>query len=258
VNGFVWKLDNSNLGREKPPPWQPKALTQILEGNGGGNHWRKDEFLPNPKCLLQPCGLMGAAQTGKRSNAMALTITEGITKRMVAISCEEDLNLSPGFVHINAPPESGRCDCCGRHLSELKPFSLLGHPSGMYIEGALLVKNYRPSAPYDERVVRILKEFFGGRLSDEEEEKAWERLVEVYGHELAEYLLSYDCEASQVGSSWECRECVELDTEAYLKVRCDRLSQESGGHIQNPVDCNPMSHEEMMQRIAALHGTNNQ
>ena len=44
-----------------------------------------------------------------------------------SISSEEDLNPSARIV-INAPPGNGRCDCCGRHISELKPFGKVVTP----------------------------------------------------------------------------------------------------------------------------------
>lgn len=52
----------------------------------------------------------------------------GVTSLSV-VEGEEDLQLRPGM-NINAPPSDGRCDCCGRHLSELKPFGKAVEPSG--------------------------------------------------------------------------------------------------------------------------------
>jgi hypothetical protein len=163
---------------------------------------------------------------------MAVTITEGIAKRMVAISCEEDLKLSPKFMYINPPPDDGRCDCCEKHLNELKPFSVTGHAWGMDIEDALLVKRGRPMGPPDEEVDRIMKEFFGSCLSDEDEKKAEERLIEVYGEEKAGKLMGSFEESHMVTTSWECRECMALDTEAYFEVKVARQSQD-------PCDCIP-------------------
>jgi hypothetical protein len=185
---------------------------------------------------------------------MAVTTTTGIAKCMVAIGCEEDLKLSPKFLHINPPPPDGRCDCCGKDLNELKPYSLVGHPCGVDIEEALLVKTFRPSAPPEERVDRVIKEFFGSHLSDEEEKRAEERLIEVYGHELAGYLLLYAGAASQVNASWECSECIALDTEAYFEVHAAWRAQNSHGCCQDSDDCAPINHEEMMQRLSASPG----
>jgi hypothetical protein len=38
-----------------------------------------------------------------------------------SISSESDLEIEPR-ININPPPEDGRCDCCGKHISELTPF----------------------------------------------------------------------------------------------------------------------------------------
>ena len=156
---------------------------------------------------------------------MAVTIPNGITSRLEAINCEEDLKLSPGYLHINPPPVDGRCDCCGKHISELKPFSVFGHTSGIDIEEALLVKTWRPMAPPDEETDRIMEEFFGGRLSDEDHKKAEQRLIEVYGKQSAEDLLLYASASSLVTASWECRECIASDTETYFKMRAPAISK---------------------------------
>ena len=44
-----------------------------------------------------------------------------------SISSEQDLQLGNGF-YINPPPQDGTCTCCGRHISELKPFGKAGDP----------------------------------------------------------------------------------------------------------------------------------
>ena len=66
-----------------------------------------------------------------------------------SISSEEDLKLRPR-ISINPPPADGRCNCCGRHLSELKPFGKAGDPMVGDFDGALLIKKFRPDFPYDE------------------------------------------------------------------------------------------------------------
>ena len=156
---------------------------------------------------------------------MAVTITQGITSRLEAINCKEDLKLSPGYLHINPPPLDGRCDCCGKHNSELKPFSVFGRTSGIDIEGALLVKTWRPMATPDEEVDSIMEEFFGGRPSDEDHKKAEQRLIEVYGKQNAEDLLLHASASSLLTASWECRECIALNTETYFKKRAPSISK---------------------------------
>ncbi|MGO8761448.1 MAG: hypothetical protein ACLP2P_12140 [Desulfobaccales bacterium] len=48
------------------------------------------------------------------------------------VNTPEDLRIKPGL-NINPPPEDGRCERCGKHISEVKP----------YKNGVLLVKNFR-------------------------------------------------------------------------------------------------------------------
>jgi hypothetical protein len=106
---------------------------------------------------------------------------------LVAISSEEDLQCQK--MSINPPPADGKCDCCDKHINDLEPFSISNYSDVGDIDGALLVKRFRTMAPPNEEVDRIMKEFFGSCLSDEDEKKAEERLIEVYGKEKAKDLL---------------------------------------------------------------------
>jgi len=47
------------------------------------------------------------------------------------------------IVRINPPPSDERCECCGRHVSELKPFGGPGDPLVGDFSGALLAKHFR-------------------------------------------------------------------------------------------------------------------
>lgn len=62
---------------------------------------------------------------------------------------EEDLQPRPGF-NLNHPPRDGRCDCCGKHISELKSFGKAGDPLVGDFYGAYLVKTYRTVIYYDD------------------------------------------------------------------------------------------------------------
>ena len=42
-----------------------------------------------------------------------------------SVDNEEDLKPRPG-ININPPPSDGRCMCCGKHISELKPYGKAG------------------------------------------------------------------------------------------------------------------------------------
>jgi len=65
----------------------------------------------------------------------------GITS-LGSIDGEEDLKTRPG-ININPPPKDGRCYCCGRHVSELKPFGGPGDPLVGDFTGAYLIKKFR-------------------------------------------------------------------------------------------------------------------
>ena len=53
------------------------------------------------------------------------------------------------IIHINPPPRSGRCQCCGKHIDELKPFGGKGDPLVGDFTGAKIIKNYRAMSNKD-------------------------------------------------------------------------------------------------------------
>jgi hypothetical protein len=61
---------------------------------------------------------------------------------------EKDLKPIPGVANINPPPQDGKCMCCKRHISELKPYGKAGDPLVGDFDGALLVKVWRSEGPY--------------------------------------------------------------------------------------------------------------
>lgn len=50
-------------------------------------------------------------------------------------------------VSINPPPRDEKCECCRRHIKDLKPFGGRGDPLVGDFTGALLVKTFREGAP---------------------------------------------------------------------------------------------------------------
>jgi len=46
-------------------------------------------------------------------------------------------------IWLNPPPDDNRCECCGRHIRELKPFGGPGDPLVGDFNGAFLVKHFR-------------------------------------------------------------------------------------------------------------------
>jgi hypothetical protein len=115
---------------------------------------------------------------------------------------------------VNGPPRDERCECCGRHISELKPFGGPGDPLVGDYSGALLIKNFRPDGPYNEEAEKAYKEaeacYKQAGFDDIDM-----YLISKYGQERGEEIsFLYDCHHS-CGKSWECRDCAVLSTNAY-------------------------------------------
>ena len=154
------------------------------------------------------------------------TITNGITKCTEGRCYKEYCQVSPGF--LNNPPADGRCNCCRKHLSELKPFSVRSQASKPGLAEVLLVKNVRPMGPLNEELDRILEKFVGDCLTAEDQEKAEERLIEVFGAVIAYDFLEYYNSSILVLSGWECRECLDLDNDTFVHMRLSRILHDNG------------------------------
>jgi hypothetical protein len=96
---------------------------------------------------------------------------------------------------INPPPQDHRCEVCGRHISELKPFGGRGDPLVGDFTGAFLVKRFRTVAL---------------RLTDEQMDDYRKK----HGDKYAE---AYDQAMNTAEASWECRDCIVLSAEDYFK-----------------------------------------
>jgi hypothetical protein len=117
-----------------------------------------------------------------------------------------------------------RCDCCGRHLCELSPF-IEGDPVMDYFNGKLLARRYRPDAPPIEGLNKMMDEFFGNCITYEDHEKAQEELIQKYGLEEAKKLWTFAfCLDDLFKKSWECKDCIALDTHQYFGKK---VAQES-------------------------------
>jgi len=97
---------------------------------------------------------------------------------------------------INQPPADGRCECCGRHVSELKPFEGPGDPLVGDFKGALLVKTWRTMTV---------------QLTEEQ----LRELRQKHGDEAAE---AHEQLQNTIEASWECRDCIILSGDEYFRV----------------------------------------
>ena len=142
-----------------------------------------------------------------------------------SISCEEDLKLN-FFININPPPGDGKCNCCGRHLSELKPFGKAGDPLVGDFNGALLIKKIRSMFPFNKEVNDTIEAYFKDCNTREDFEKAKKELIKKFGEEEAEDILIWDQGYNTVESSWECRDCAILDNKEFHEKFSQKLDQE--------------------------------
>lgn len=124
-------------------------------------------------------------------------------------------------IHINPPPRSGRCQCCGKHISELKPFGGKGDPLVGDFTGSLLVKNFRALEGRYEKYEKILAKV--QKRVEEESKRDYEDfekfLIEEVGEEKAQEVLFYDQVVNTVEASWECRDCIVLDGSEFYDKR---------------------------------------
>ena len=141
--------------------------------------------------------------------ASGVSILEGV-------DTEEDLKRRAGIeCSINPPPEDRRFECCGRRVSELKPFGKAGDWLLDELDGALLAKRVRVWAIPDEELDEIWLKYTWNCLTEDDYKKAEKEIIQELGKERAAQVSAY-VEASQsTYSSWECRDCFFLDLRKY-------------------------------------------
>ena len=123
---------------------------------------------------------------------------------------------------FNPPPADEKCEVCGKTLDELKPFGKAGDPLVGDLDGALLVKTFRRMAPLDKEVDQIIEEFCGGCKTQKDYDKAQEMMVKRYGEEKTDDIVGYAQLMSTVSASWECRDCICLDSDEYFEKLRER------------------------------------
>ena len=130
------------------------------------------------------------------------------------VECEEDLKTIPGHFNINPPPQDGKCQCCGKHISELKPFGGPGDPLVGDFTGAYLIKKFRPDGPYDEEAENASREA-ERKFKEDGFSDPLDWMIDRYGTEKGKRLYYTDMAFHSVGKSWECRDCAILDHNEY-------------------------------------------
>ena len=141
--------------------------------------------------------------------------------RQGAVCKEEELNQIGRF-YINPPPEDGRCELCGRHISELKPFRDPDHPFIEIFGNELLMKKWRPEGPYNPEAQKAWKAA-EKEVPEGKDPLPW--FVSKYGEEKGKRLYWSGQLSGSIGPSWECRDCAGLNTNEYFEVIDKRLKE---------------------------------
>jgi hypothetical protein len=108
---------------------------------------------------------------------------------------------------INPPPSDRRCQGCGKHTSELKPFGGAGDPLVGDFTGALLLKTFRSG--YRGEPIKELDDILS-EYKCEEGKDNMDELIKKYGQDKIDHAFGYGELSSQVSASWECRDCICL------------------------------------------------
>ena len=140
---------------------------------------------------------------------------------LASVKSEEDLKPRPG-INLNPPPVDGRCECCGRHISELKPFGKSGDPLVGDFDGDYLVRRWRPDGPYDEEAEAAMEEA-ETCYRDEGFDDPLDWMIVKHGKEAGERLYFKAQLYGSTRKSWECRDCVVLDEEEYFEKLWGRV-----------------------------------
>lgn len=162
------------------------------------------------------------------------------------VNNQEDLKRPTGTIRINPPPEDGRCEVCGRHINELKPFGGRSNPLVGDFTGALLIKKFRPAGPYNEEAVKAWEGYEKecqvvvkseqpiadgiNHIEYEEREEPLHWFIAKFGKNKGEELYWMGLAYGQVGASWECRDCFVLELDKYF----EKLSQIKEADLSGP------------------------
>jgi len=122
-------------------------------------------------------------------------------------------------IEINPPPSNNCCECCGRHVREIKPFDRdKANTSGV---GALLVKNFRFMAPSKVKGVVELTPDVLNENGDVDDDK----LIAKYGKVKVDQFYLAEQLAWSTTPSWECRDCFTLPDDEYFKRKLGKTGE---------------------------------
>ncbi len=113
-------------------------------------------------------------------------------------------------VSINPPPVDKKCEKCGKHVDELKPFGKAGDPLVGDFDEALLVKTYRCMEEKDIPEFDNILSYMAEKADSRGWENAEHMAEQEFGKDRVEQAMFYDQLKGTVEASWECRDCIVL------------------------------------------------
>jgi hypothetical protein len=141
------------------------------------------------------------------------------------VKYEDYLNIKPGE-RIYPPLDDFKCNCCKRHILELRPFGGPGDPLDGDFTGSLLVKTRRSFGPYVEEAEKAVRKAERCYKSDGYD-NYFDWMIDEYGKEEADRFDSAHFCYHDSLPRWECRDCIVLDTNKYHE-KLDRTLEQLG------------------------------
>jgi hypothetical protein len=128
----------------------------------------------------------------------------------------KEINKKNKDILRNPPSSDLGCYCCGKHISELKPYGKAGDIEIDDCSKEFLLKQRRPMGPYNEKAIRAVKKAYK-HYADDGYKGPLEWMIGKFGIRAGENLYYSEMASRQLGSSLECRDCFFLNTDEYYE-----------------------------------------
>jgi hypothetical protein len=146
------------------------------------------------------------------------------TMNKITMKREEERSKAIEQKQINNDEQTddNYCDCCGKRVSELKPFRFI--KDELDSTEVYLSRNWRPLAPYNEEAEKALKEACEACGNDVDAKHNW--LINKYGEEKTEWIYDYHSVYYNGDDTWECCECFYQNDHEYYEKSHERFRSE--------------------------------
>lgn len=129
----------------------------------------------------------------------------------------DDLNAKQEAIDIDPSPEEETCFCCGRPVSQLKPYDRKDLCLELRFKPVFLLSRYRPVAPkLGKKAQELYDRLFGKHKASDNNNTGNDALIEYYRREDIEELRSLKGYSEYYFEEWLCCECIELSNSEYF------------------------------------------